>query len=129
MRMHSPSDGAERPGASDFAARSEAPPAGRGHVIIECVDRAEVEAEFAHLDDVVLFDVMWETANRLRGRLIALERQAEESGDAAAAARYRDRRIDVNRERNALGARDRAAQGLAMLAWIEERNALPTADY
>lgn len=110
---------------SDFTVRSRRRVLAAAHVIIDYVDRAKAEAEFAHLNDVVLFDVMSEAANGLIGRLVALQRAAEEAGDLALAGRWRQRYFDVADECEAIDPRDRAAQGAAALAWWQERDRLP----
>lgn len=71
---------------------------------------------------VVRYDVMREAANRLRGRLVALER-----AHADRSAFYLQARIDVTERANQVDPQDRAAIAAADAQFRAELSELPTA--
>ena len=71
---------------------------------------------------VVKYDVMREAANRLRGRLVALER-----ANPTEAAFYLQARIDVTARANQVDAHDRAAIAAADAEFRAELSQLPDA--
>jgi hypothetical protein len=62
------------------------------------------------LSGPVLYDVFFESGTMLGGTLVALERKARAAGDMETADRWRSEHLALNRQRLAVGSRDRAAQ-------------------
>ena len=62
------------------------------------------------LSGPVLYDVFFESGTMLGGTLVALERKARAAGDMDTADRWRSEHLALNRQRLAVGSRDRAAQ-------------------
>ena len=72
-------------------------------------------SDAAQIPTVVLYDVMREAANRLRGELVHLEREHPED-----AGKYRQARFDVSDRADAVDARDRRAITAADAAFRAE---------
>ena len=79
-------------------------------------------SDAALIPTVVLYDVMRETANRLRGRLSHLQDVHPESG-----AELLQARVNVARRADAVDAQDRAAIAEADAAFRAELAQLPAA--
>lgn len=82
------------------------------------------EPNYDEYSDTVLYDVFYEAGTQLGGRLVALMDQAEASGNVDAWNQYQARKLELQDERIAVPADDRAAQVAALLRWHAERDQL-----
>lgn len=92
---------------------------GRCHVSQSVITRTDPDAL---VPTVVLYDVMREVANRLRGELVYLERENPDK-----AAQLLQARIDVSRRADAVDPQDRAAIAAADAQFRAELAALQAA--
>ena len=69
------------------------------------------------LDDVTLYDVMYEAGTRYGGTIVALWNIAEEQGNRSEANRLRDDNLALQRERQAIDPHDRASMIAAYDKW------------
>lgn len=69
------------------------------------------------IEDVVLYDIFYESATRLCGTLQSLIYQARESGDAQSEEHWRQEQLKVKKDRSHVGADNRDGQIVAMLRW------------